>query len=641
MTTITPTSGRGIGRRTFLKTGAALGIALSLGVSPAFAQEVTFPPVATAWTPMAKSPAGSTVVLDWTAPSTATPEGLVGDAYFRLVDASGNLLPFGTTSPPGTDPNLLHAGVGIDPHGREMVVTVDDAGRLLAGLVVEGDQLGVSFSSGRRTPAGVYHLVVTDAAGQNVLQPHLNTGAISLAFLTPGGSDGTTLGPVTTTFVESPGVNIEEGFTYYMFGPKSSLSQAEFDEFRAYVSGTSTSIPAWTVGMPYQHVSGPGDIEVEPEAPVPFTYPKDLYAALNSGYDYVGYNLHFKTPTFEIIGTAPEFEVVGSSSALDPSVYRIEAEVRRFTSALSWEVVTDVTVEMQLLVDGVPETLVNPFAPTPAPTPTPTPEPTPGLKTLTVTSTAAERAYYAFTVSSRDVTKSTANGATINASDYLTTRLNGAVGYVGNLGKDSFQFSGSLVSVWAKGPLSVAVDGVAVAVKAPTVVTIGGTVPRDDYRFGVTGWAFKSTANGATINAPDVVSGPTAGGITTVSGFVRNNGRDSYEIVGEVLSLASTGTARLITASGQAVELSRMLPNKLTIRGTGAWAYYTFATGGTVMKSTEDGASIDAPDVITGQTVSGRVRSGTDAYRFGGDLSGFRFTSGTATVSLNDAPYAA
>ena len=167
------------------------------------------------------------------------------------------------------------------------------------------------------------------------------------------------------------------------------------------------------------------------------------------------------------------------------------------------------------------------------------------------------------------------------------------------------------------------------------VLTISGGSGSNlvEYELAVSGDLERSTAGGATIDSEDSVSGSTASG--GVAG-----GTDAYRFSGDITGFDADADVTL-HLNGLDIDASSLpsvepdLPNTLVIDGgdRSSVSTYEFAVSGDAEKSAELG-SINAYDTVSDGTITGRVVAGADAYRFSGDITGFRL-DGSANVEMN------
>jgi hypothetical protein len=232
---------------------------------------------------------------------------------------------------------------------------------------------------------------------------------------------------------------------------------------------------------------------------------------------------------------------------------------------------------------------------------------------------SGSEANYEFTVSG-DVEKSTANGASINRNDEISGST--VTGEVID-GSDSYAFSDELIDIQVDGDATVYRNGEQIQLLS-NVLTIEGSGSEATYEFTVSGDVEKSTANGASINRNDEISG------STVTGEVIDKA-DSYTFSGELTDIQVDGDAT-VYRNGEQLQL---LSNILTIEGSGSEANYEFTVSGDVEKSTANGASINRNDEISGSTVTGEVIDGSDSYGFSGEITRFDLY-GDANVYLNN-----
>lgn len=157
------------------------------------------------------------------------------------------------------------------------------------------------------------------------------------------------------------------------------------------------------------------------------------------------------------------------------------------------------------------------------------------------------------------------------------------------------------------------------------------------YSFTVGEYVEQTTTNGATIDPEDSVSGTTAEG--TVAG-----GLDSFDFAGEILALSIDGPAT-VTVNGTEVNPSDYpgtiesepdLPHALAIEGTDAQIVteYRLEVSDSIKQNTNNGATIDPEDSVSGGVAKGTVAGGIDSFDFAGEIVAFSL-DGAATVTLD------
>ena len=155
-------------------------------------------------------------------------------------------------------------------------------------------------------------------------------------------------------------------------------------------------------------------------------------------------------------------------------------------------------------------------------------------------------------------------------------------------------------------------------------LTIASNGGRFSYTVSVSGELEKSSANGASIDPNDTISGSTA------TGQGGGGGVDSYEFSGEIESFAFEGDAT-VTVDGGEIDPDTYPDNVISVKGTGPLTRYSFAVSGELMGTDE---SLSSEDEVTGSTASGAVGTGVDSYAFSGEIEWFHL-EGTAAVILN------
>ncbi|WP_205250423.1 hypothetical protein [Halococcus salsus] len=244
--------------------------------------------------------------------------------------------------------------------------------------------------------------------------------------------------------------------------------------------------------------------------------------------------------------------------------------------------------------------------------------------TLTIASNGGR---FSYTVSvSGDLTKSSANGASIDPNDTISGST--ATGQGGGGGVDSYGFSDEIESFDLDGDATVTLNGDRINPADYPDKVLSFTGNGDfNYRVSVSGNLAKSTANGGSINDEDTISGSTATG----NGI--EDGVDSYTFTGEIRRLDLDGDAT-ITLNGETIEPDERSQNVISFVGNGDFEY-TLATGGALEKSTANGGSINDDDTISGSTATGNgIADGVDSYVYSGDIEVLDL-EGDATVTLN------
>ena len=218
-----------------------------------------------------------------------------------------------------------------------------------------------------------------------------------------------------------------------------------------------------------------------------------------------------------------------------------------------------------------------------------------------------------YTVSTTgDIEKNTANGASINGSD--TVARTTATGEVRG-GRDSYAFSGEIAAFQTDGNLAVYLDGQQIdpAPYLNRLVTIESTDSRATYDLTVDRKLEPTTAGGASINDGDVVSKTTAAGEV-------DGGADSYAFSFDIEFLRVDGDAT-VYVDGRSVDPGEFAGQVVTIESAGSRATYDLTVGGSLEKSTANGASINDGDEISGSSATGEVYGGADSYVFSGSVT--------------------
>ncbi|WP_049900358.1 hypothetical protein [Halococcus agarilyticus] len=160
----------------------------------------------------------------------------------------------------------------------------------------------------------------------------------------------------------------------------------------------------------------------------------------------------------------------------------------------------------------------------------------------------------------------------------------------------------------------------------PHKLSIESNGGRFSYEFIVSGDLGKSTANNATIDDKDVVSGNTA------TGQGGGGGIDSYGFSGDIVAFDFDGDAT-VYLDGEEVDPGNF-GNVLTIKENGgSWITYGFSVSGDIVPRRNVGGA-DEISADRGRATGG-VRSGYDSYYFSGDISNIAL-SGDATLHLNN-----
>ena len=160
----------------------------------------------------------------------------------------------------------------------------------------------------------------------------------------------------------------------------------------------------------------------------------------------------------------------------------------------------------------------------------------------------------------------------------------------------------------------------------------------DEYQFTVDGSVTPLTDPSANMAEADDAVEPNDDGTVTVSGSAMGGFGDSFRVDGEFVSFDLDERKWTLRYDGSEVAVSDLvLPNLLVVDGSetpGAASDYEFSVSGDVRKSPAHG-SINSYDTASDGTIAGRVIGGTDAFRFSGELTGFRL-DGPANVSVVD-----
>ncbi|WP_010612580.1 glycosyl hydrolase [Halococcus hamelinensis] len=158
-------------------------------------------------------------------------------------------------------------------------------------------------------------------------------------------------------------------------------------------------------------------------------------------------------------------------------------------------------------------------------------------------------------------------------------------------------------------------------------LTIASNGGRFSYTVSVSGELEKSSANGASIDPNDTISGSTA------TGQGGGGGVDSYEFSGELVVLDVDGDAT-VTLNGDRIDSDDYFDSVVTIEDGGSGGEYTLASSGRMNRTGANGASIDGNDDLVGSTAIGQVDGDADSYKFSGALVVLN-TDGDVTVRLD------
>ncbi|WP_336360115.1 hypothetical protein [Haladaptatus sp. ZSTT2] len=240
---------------------------------------------------------------------------------------------------------------------------------------------------------------------------------------------------------------------------------------------------------------------------------------------------------------------------------------------------------------------------------------------ISIYGTDGSVANYEFSVTGA-LEKTDANGASIDSEDVIDG--SSATGTVAG-GIDSYGFEGDLVHISIDGEARVTVNGEEINLAdydLDNVISLTGGSSSNivEYSFTVDGDVEKSSANGATIDSGDSISGSTATG--TLGGGV-----DSYRFSGSVTDLTLSDDAT-VTVNGEELDPADYTEEKTNVLSISGGSpnnliEYEFSVTGSLSKSDAAGASIDSEDSISGSTATGIVAGGTDSYEFTGEVVDF------------------
>ncbi|WP_276261492.1 hypothetical protein [Haloglomus litoreum] len=168
--------------------------------------------------------------------------------------------------------------------------------------------------------------------------------------------------------------------------------------------------------------------------------------------------------------------------------------------------------------------------------------------------------------------------------------------------------------------------------------------PKFSYEFTTDGEPTKA-ADGTRLKAEgnDTIT-DNGDGTYTVAGVTGNGYGDSFDLTGEVTAFTASTEASnyVLRYDGAEVTVDELvagpdLPNTISFDGMGSGdpATYRFEVSGEVSAGTGD--SLESEDTISGTVVEGTVETGTDTYRFSGDLLGFDLEgSALATIEATE-----
>jgi hypothetical protein len=242
----------------------------------------------------------------------------------------------------------------------------------------------------------------------------------------------------------------------------------------------------------------------------------------------------------------------------------------------------------------------------------------------TVTIESQSSAEYEITTSD-GIVKSEAMGAA-DPNDNIGGRT--AIGQVGEGGRDSYAYPGEITDIKLEGDGTIYRNGEEID---PSEFGVGNTLtiegaPGADYKLAVNESLKKTTANNATADPNDSVSGQRA------TGQVGGGGRDSYVFASEITRLVLNGGANLYYG-GKSIDPAEYLPNTVTIESQSS-AEYEITTSDGIVKSEAIGAA-DPNDGITGRTATGQVgEGGRDSYAYPGKITNLS-ADGDATIYRN------
>ncbi|WP_049971329.1 hypothetical protein [Haladaptatus cibarius] len=234
---------------------------------------------------------------------------------------------------------------------------------------------------------------------------------------------------------------------------------------------------------------------------------------------------------------------------------------------------------------------------------------------------------YSFTVDSN-----LKGAGSLENTDNIVNNNQSASGAVGG-GTDAYTFDGNLRAFnFNGGQVNVLLDGkpAHVGQRPDHFLQIEGQGTPTPYSFNVSNnleGAGNLQDNDNIVNHGWSASGEVGGGT------------DSYTFDGDLVSFDFDGEVNVLL-DGQPAQVGQRPDHLLQIEGTGNSVDYDFTVSSNLEKTTAGGGSINSSDNITnqGQSASGGVSGGTDAYTFDGDLRAFDFNGGEINVLLDGGP---
>ncbi|MGQ5515597.1 S8 family serine peptidase [Halococcus saccharolyticus] len=225
---------------------------------------------------------------------------------------------------------------------------------------------------------------------------------------------------------------------------------------------------------------------------------------------------------------------------------------------------------------------------------------------------AGSRAEYTLSVFEA-LEKTTANDSSIGSGDAVSGAT--ATGYV-KWGRDSYALSSGVNRLDIDGDARVFLDGQPIDPSqfSDSVLTIDGPGSMTDYRISVSGDLEKTTANGASVNSDDRVSGSTASGYVVA-------GRDSYTFSGSISRFVLNARARVVLDRSN---------ETITIDGNGPGTTYSIRVSDSI-----ESVDTEPRDTVRQRSAEGYVSSYSDVYRYTGDLESV--VVGETTVTVNGA----
>ncbi len=182
----------------------------------------------------------------------------------------------------------------------------------------------------------------------------------------------------------------------------------------------------------------------------------------------------------------------------------------------------------------------------------------------------------------------------------------------------------TLLKAVGTGALTAGLAPVSAAETTSTVVVDGRDAADGiGYSLLVTGEITgKSTAEGASVNDGDGTSADGAWGYLA-------GGQDAYEFTGELAGFRSTGDPA-VRVDGERTDPPSLNVVRLVNESSRDGVEYDLSVGGSLVKASGDGASVDDSDSLSGASVSGQVFDGADRYAYTGEIASLSSTADLA-----------